>query len=395
MPPQEMATTSQLTKIPDLVFPRQSIYKAVADRKPTYRGDLRYKPDTTSTLLPVPSDSGEYCYTPPNLLQMLPMITKSEFEPVWWLSWPHLQTIWPALFRKTRNFPITPERLELPDGDFLDLVWVGNNSGPLILVLHGLEGSITSHYAEGILETLYQQDFRPVFMHFRGCGDEPNRLPKSYHFGDTGDLGLVLQHIQARSGKAIAAAIGYSLGGNVLLKWLGEQGDASTLQTAIAISVPFNLNDCALRLERGVSRIYRQHLLGHLRASYKRKFRRISVPLEVDVDSLRSFREFDDQITAPLNGFNGVDHYYAESTSKPYLRRITTPTLILQALDDPFMYPDSLPCTDDLSPTVTLELSDKGGHVGFIDGPGFWYRRFWLEQRIARHLKETLHVNRC
>jgi predicted alpha/beta-fold hydrolase len=318
------------------------------------------------------------------------MIINSEFKPAWWLAWPHLQTIWPVLFRRKRKFPITQEQLELPDGDLLDLAWIGDNSGPLVLVLHGLEGSIRSHYAERVLATLYGEGFRPVFMHFRGCGKEPNRLPRGYHSGETGDLNRVLQYIGEKTGQPVAAAIGYSLGGNVLLKWLGEQGEASTLQTAVAVSVPFNLNDCALRLELGGSRIYREYLLRQMRSSYKRKFRRIQTPLKVDVDKLNSFREFDDQITAPLHGFRDVDHYYSESSSRRFIKRIATPTLILQARDDPFMFAATIPRNCELPPAVTIELSARGGHVGFIHGPGVWCAGSWLEERIIRHLRETL-----
>ena len=318
------------------------------------------------------------------------MIRESTFEPAWWLRGPHRQTIWPVFFRRRPRLPTRHERLELEDGDFLDIVWIGSNNGPLVLLLHGLEGSIESHYSAGMLKVLNDMGLRPVFMHFRGCSGEPNRLPRSYHSGETGDLDVVLGHLEKSTGESVSAAIGYSLGGNVLLKWLGEQAAASRLRTAVAVSVPFNLNDCALRLDHGGSRVYRNYLLDRLRTSFKQRFSRIPLPLDVDVDRLRSFRAFDDQVTAPLNGFRDVHHYYSESSSRQYLRHIVTPTLILHARDDPFMWPGTPPRASELAPAVDLELSDAGGHVGFIYGNCPGRPRYWLEERIAAHLQKTL-----
>ena len=318
------------------------------------------------------------------------MIRRSSFRPAWWLHNAHLQTVWPVFLRRRPRLPMRSERLTLADGDFLDIAWIGNNNGPLVLVLHGLEGSIESHYSAGMLRALKDMGLRPVFMHFRGCSGEPNRLPKSYHSGETGDLNQVLRHLERKSGERVSAAIGYSLGGNVLLKWLGEQADACRLRTAVAVSVPFNLNDCALRLQHGSSRFYRDYLMKRMRDSYKRRFSLIPSPLKVDVDSLRSFRDFDDQVTAPLNGFRDVHHYYAESSSRQYLKHIVTPTLILHALDDPFMWPGTVPRQNELSPAVELELSESGGHVGFVAGRWPWRPVYWLETRIAAHLRQML-----
>ena len=318
------------------------------------------------------------------------MITYSDFKPAWWLPGPHMQTLWPVLTRRRHVPEHKSERVELPDGDFVDIAWIGQNSGPTVLVLHGLEGSIHSHYAAGILSTLEQSGYRPVFMHFRGCSGVPNRLPRSYHSGETGDLSQIINHIERTTNDGIGAAIGYSLGGNVLLKWLGEQQATSPLTTAIAVSVPFNLNDCALRLQKGISRLYRAYLLQRLRVSYKSRINTIPRHLRVDVDRLKSFREFDDRVTAPLNGFRDVDHYYGESSSRQYLKSITTPTLILHAEDDPFMWPGTLPRAHELSPTVTLELCRKGGHVGFVEGELPWNSHYWLDKRIMGHLNRLL-----
>jgi len=315
------------------------------------------------------------------------MIVESTFRPAWWLPGPHLQTIWPLLFGPKRLPPLHPERFELPDGDFLDLAWTEPIGGATVLILHGLEGGLESHYASRLLGALAACGRPAVFMHFRNCGSTPNRLPRSYHSGETGDLQSTLQHVRGVTGAPLACVVGYSLGGNVLLKWLGERGEQSLVKTAVAVSVPFNLADAAERLDRGLSRLYQRYLLRKLRASYRRKFRaRALVPLPVSLEALRSFREFDDQITAPLHGFAGADDYYRRSSSRQFLKDIRTPTLILHARDDPFMWPQTAPVDSELSPSITLELAQHGGHVGFVAGDRPWQPEYWLEQRIFAHL---------
>ncbi len=317
-------------------------------------------------------------------------MSSSRFKPAWWLPGPHLQTIWPALFRKRPPLKLARERVELPDGDFIDLAWTANHSGPCVLVLHGLEGSLQSHYAAGILHSLVEAGFRAVFMHFRGCSGEPNRLARGYHSGDTGDLTRVLEHIRRKHAQPVSAAIGFSLGGNVLLKWLGEHKERSFLSAAVAVSVPFRLGDAAERLELGWSRLYRGHLLRRMRAAYRRKFTRRLSPLSVNVNRLRSFYEFDDKITAPLHGFKNADDYYHRASSRRYLKDIHTRTLILHARDDPFMWPGTLPEDDELSGQTVLELSEKGGHVGFVSGRSPWRAHCWLDKRIIDFLRQTL-----
>ncbi|MCB1830570.1 MAG: hydrolase [Chromatiaceae bacterium] len=317
------------------------------------------------------------------------MIRNSGFKPAWWLPGPHLQTIWPVFFRRRRRLPLRIERVELPDRDFLDLAWLkASDTAPQVLLLHGLEGNIQSHYAAGLLHSLWQAGFNAVFMHFRGCSGVPNRLPRGYHSGETGDLSTIVEHIEQRTASPVRAIVGFSLGGNVLLKWLGEGRARSTLKKAVAISVPFLLGQCADRLDRGASRLYRSYLLRKMRSSYLRKFALLQSPLAVNVNSLKTFRDFDDKVTAPLHGFNGVDHYYAESSSRQYLHRIHTDTLLLHALDDPFMLPETIPAESELSSTVTLELSAHGGHVGFIAGPMPWNARYWLDERVLAYFSD-------
>ena len=315
------------------------------------------------------------------------MITRSAFRPAWWLPGPHLQTLYPSLFRPHKVPQLSRERLELPDGDFVDLDWTRQTDGMVVLILHGLEGSIDSHYTAGILSALARDGYTAGLMYFRGRSGEPNRLPRSYHSGETGDLDFVMRHVCQQHPEKNIAAIGYSLGGNVLLKWLGEQGNAAPPVTAITISVPFDLNSAALTLEQGLSRIYQQHLLQKLRASVATKARLHAMPFPVErLAELRTFRQFDHAITAPLHGFSGVDDYYEHSSSKQFLKSITIPTLMLQARDDPFLPEAALPDEADLGSAVTLEISRHGGHVGYVSGWNPLQPTYWLEQRILQHL---------
>jgi len=318
------------------------------------------------------------------------MITHSDFKPAWWLPGPHAQTLAPYLFRHSRLPSLRRLRMELDDGDFLDLDWSPLTEGPVVLLLHGLEGSINSHYAGGLLSCLYHAGMTVVFMHFRGCSGEPNRLPRSYHSGETGDLETVLRRIRQDYPDRPLSAVGVSLGGNVLLKWLGEQHEQTLLNRAVAVSVPFELDRAAKRLQQGFSRVYQYFLLGKLRRSMADKSKRVSLPIgPAQLRELKTLYAFDDTFTAPLHGFQSADDYYQRSSSRRFLATINTATLILHACDDPFMDPSVIPEAHELSSQVTLELSEHGGHVGFI--AGHWPGRpvYWLEQRVKQFLLEA------
>ena len=315
------------------------------------------------------------------------MITRSAFRPAWWLPGPHLQTLYPSLCRKRKAPALTRERFELADGDFIDIDWARQADGMKVLVLHGLEGSLESHYTGGLLCALEQAGYSAGLMYFRGCSGEPNRLPRSYHSGDTGDLEEVMQRLAQRHGNSKIAVVGYSLGGNVLLKWLGEKGNRAGITTAIAICVPLDLQLAALKLGSGLSRIYQRYLLKKLRRSVTDKAALHAPPFPLDsLHELNTFHKFDNEITAPLHGFRDVHEYYAKSSSKQFLKMIEIPTLLLQAVDDPFLPASALPGEDELSPTITLELSGHGGHVGFVTGSNPLRPRYWLEERILQHL---------
>ncbi|MGB9428668.1 MAG: hydrolase [Gammaproteobacteria bacterium] len=317
-------------------------------------------------------------------------IVESEFRPSWLLRNRHAQTIFPNIIYPGPRPSLRRERLELPDGDFIDVDWTTAATGPIVIVLHGLEGSIKSHYAARMMRRLDMLGFRGVLPHFRGCSGEPNRLSINYHSGFTQDLEYFSGLLKQREPATPLAAVGYSLGGNVLLKWLGESPNSARLVTAVAVSVPFDLADASNTVEHGMSRIYKWNLLGSMRRSTRRKFKRVPPPFPLpDIHALRSFRSFDNALTAPLHGFQDADDYYRTCSSRCYLKNITVPTLIIHSSDDPLMTPAAVPRADELAPAVTLELSHKGGHVGFVNG-SLLRPNMWLGNRIGRHLCQYL-----
>lgn len=320
-------------------------------------------------------------------------MSENQFKPAWWLPNSHLQTIWPVICRRNiKNLQLERERLELPDGDFIDLDWLNKEKpGPLAMVLHGFEGSIESHYAKGIMSELDRQGIRAVFMHFRGCSGEPNRLPRGYHSGETTDVNWVVEAIKKREPKTKLGAVGYSLGGNVLLKWLGETKGSNPLDAAIAISVPFEIDKAAKRIQQGFSRIYQWYFLKCLRERLLHKSEKVSSPIQMSfLSEVQTLKDFDDRYTAPLHGFSNAEEYYTIASSRQYLSCIQIPTLVLHAKDDPFMTEDVIPTHQELSPHVTLEITEAGGHVGFVMGKYPWAPEYWLESRIPAFLKKFL-----
>ncbi|MBV6289120.1 hydrolase [Pseudomonas aegrilactucae] len=319
------------------------------------------------------------------------------FEPASGLGNPHLQTLWGPLWRKPPGVEHQRERLWLADGDFLDLDWCGPHAAtaPLVAVLHGLTGSSTSHYVVGLQQALQAQGWASVAVNWRGCSGEPNLLPRSYHSGASEDLAEVIAHLRAARPQAPLYAVGYSLGGNVLLKYLGEVGAASPLQAAVAVSVPFRLDQCADRIGLGFSRVYQAHFMRAMLGYVKDKQRHFqhqghheglaALARLGPLENLRTFWDFDGRVTAPLNGFSDAHDYYKRSSSRYYLGRNRTPTLLIQASDDPFVFAHSLPGAAELASQTTLELHRQGGHVGFVDGslrqPGYY-----LERRIPHWL---------
>ncbi|MGY8815047.1 MAG: hydrolase [Gammaproteobacteria bacterium] len=315
-------------------------------------------------------------------------IVPSKFKPAWWLPDSHSQTLWQYFIRRKNKIKLIPERLELPDGDFVDLCWTTNMTGPLIAVFHGLEGDITSPYSNAIMHYLHTLGWRAVFMHFRSCSGEMNRLERSYHSGDTDDIRYLIQLLQTRYPDVPIATIGYSLGGNALLKYLGESGAASQVVASVAVSVPYLLHDSAKTLSKGLSRFYQWRLVRSLQKKVHKKFFGKNSTVKItSLHKLNTFYKFDENITAPLHGFKNAEEYYLKSSCRQYLSKIRTPTLLLHARDDPFMSSVAIPNEEELSDTVILEFSDKGGHVGFVGGIVPWKAQYWLEKRITNFLK--------
>lgn len=315
------------------------------------------------------------------------------FIPPWWLRNRHLQTVWGPLLRR-RRLALRRQRLDTPDGDFVDLDWLdGRPSAPLLLVLHGLEGSARSHYAAGLLAGAAARGWSGVVLNFRSCSGEPNRRPRFYHSGETGDLDHVVRWLVARDPARRLGAVGVSLGGNVLLKWLGEQGAETpeAVGAAVGISVPFDLTACARALDRGLARaLYTTNFLHTLKAKVRAKAR--LHPGFVDVAAVlaaRTFAQYDRALTAPLHGFADELDYWRRSSCGPYLARVRRPALLINALDDPFVPAPSLPDPRELPAWVTVERPARGGHVGFVDGrprtAGSWAERRAVEF-LAVHL---------
>lgn len=290
----------------------------------------------------------------------------------------------------------------LADGDFLDLDWYGpaGGSSAWVILLHGLTGSSSSLYVLGQQQALAACGLRSVAVNWRGCSGEPNRLPRGYHSGASDDLAEVIQHVrQLAGGQRPLAAIGYSLGGNVLLKYLGERGDATSLSAAVAVSVPFRLDQSASRLGVGFSRIYQARFMRDMLAYVTNKQRQFahqgrhaehaSLAALGSLDGMDSLWDFDERVTAPLHGYASAADYYRRCSSRYFIGSITAPTLIVQSLDDPFVYPQSVPQAAELPSAVTLELHACGGHVGFIEGSP-WRPAYYLERRLPQWLRVTL-----
>lgn len=307
----------------------------------------------------------------------------------------HLQTLWPALLRAVPAVEIRRERLELPDGDFVDLGWSGASTpgAPLAVLVHGLTGDFNSKYLRGTAKKLVGLGWRTVMLQLRGAGAESNRLNKSYHQGDTADLRYLLSLLRAREPNTFLALVGWSLGGNITLKAMGEEADAAPVNCAVASSVPFRLRPCVDVLRQGFARNYQNKMLNALKDQMWRKHAKIPAPPQINLeraDAAQDFLEWDDAYTAPLNGFADAEDYYARSECAPFIPRIRRPTLIVHSADDPFMDATITPGPDALAPQVTLELTERGGHVGFVASGRYGQPLYWLEQRIADFLQSEL-----
>lgn len=319
---------------------------------------------------------------------ILPAWAGPDYDAPTWLPGGHLQTIWGVVASRP-EVEYRRERWELPDGDFLDLDWVSSPpDAPLVILFHGLEGSSDGHYARALMAAVHQRGWRGVVVQFRGCSGEPNRLPRAYHAGDSAEIGYVLNRLRADNPGRSLFAVGVSLGGNALLKWLGEQGQAalSVVDRAAAVGAPLDLPAAGAALDAGFNRVYSARFLRTLKRKALEKLDRHPQLYDRQaVAAVDTIRGFDDLVTAPLHGYRDAADYWARAASKPWLAHVRVPTLVLNALNDPFVPAASLPTPAEVSDRVSLDYPAGGGHVGFVSG---WFpgNLDWLPRRVLEFL---------
>jgi uncharacterized protein len=327
------------------------------------------------------------------------------YTPAWWVPGAHLRTLWGKLVRRPPPLETRVERWTMDDGDEIELRrleprGVRAPHGGRLLVLHGLEGTIRSHYLRGLLALAHERGWAADALIFRTCNGEMTRARRLYHSGETTDLDGVVRRLVHEHGNQPLALAGFSLGGNVLLKWLGEHGVdlPPQVRAAAAVSVPFDLERGARFIERGFARVYTKHFLRTLRAKARIKLER--EPGLFDPDALeraRTLFDFDDAVTAPVHGFADATDYYRRSSSLGFLSAIRRPTLLLSAYDDPFLPPAVLHEVERIAAGnryLSVEFHQRGGHVGFISGRAPWAPRYYAEHRVLEFLEASITCTR-
>ena len=318
------------------------------------------------------------------------------FVPAWWCRGAHAQTIWAATLCPPPRLAAHEEQWETPDGDFLSLDHVPAAAhSPILLTLHGLEGSSKTPIIRRFLRAARDAGWRGLAVNFRSCSGRLNRLARSYHGGDTSDLRWIIQHVTAQYPRAPLCCVGISLGANILLKYLGEEGDRvpAALTAAATISTPFDLAQSAQSFERGFfNRIYMHRLVRSLTRKTRQKLRRY--PHLIDrrqLNAIRTIRQFDELVTAPVHGFASAAHYWATSSCRSFLASIRRPTLLINALDDPLVDADTMP-RDILTanPYLSAVFPDAGGHTGFVSGTYPWQPKMWAQEKALHFFKQQL-----
>ncbi|WP_144392985.1 hydrolase [Pleionea sediminis] len=313
------------------------------------------------------------------------MIIESKFKPWPGIANRHLQTLAGPLLISTRYQPNRWQVIDLPDDDFLEFAWFGKEDSPTLVISHGLEGSYQSHYIQRLIAKFLKHQWCVVVAHFRSCGRNLNRSMSTYHSGSSDELGFAIKVIKNQTQHPVYA-VGFSLGGNVLLKWLGENPEQTDIKKAMAVSVPFKLSTCATAISQGMSRIYQKHLIDSLKLKMQQKLSENlpgpQLSSSVDLSAIKNFWQFDHYVTAPLSGFESADDYYQKASSYQFISKIQTPTLLLQSLDDPFMTEEVIPEREQLGPGLILELSRYGGHVGFLDHLNVFSKDCFLARRV-------------
>lgn len=301
----------------------------------------------------------------------------------------HLLTIFPSLFRKIKPANYTRTRIATHDNDFLDLDFSKVGSDQLVIILHGLEGDSRRQYITGMVHIFNEGGYDTVSMNFRGCSGESNKALRFYHSGETGDLHTVVQHMVTTGVYKRIHLIGFSLGGNVTLKYIGEQGAAipDIVKSAVAISVPCDLKDSSIELEKRHNFIYMKRFIRSLGLKLFNKAKQYPTEISLDnFNTIKNFKQFDDRYTAPMHGFKDAEEYWARNSSKQFLENIRIPTLLINALDDPFLGKGSFPYKEaGNNPDLYLETPETGGHVGFVTFTG---KHYWSERRAFQFIHD-------
>lgn len=339
------------------------------------------------------------------------------YKAPFWLPGGHLQTIFASLLSNGSQIEYRRERWELNDGDFIDVDWADaspeknlttmldeqsaftespaskhvDQKKPVVVIFHGLEGNSQSQYAKSLIGAALSKGWYGAVIHFRGCSGEPNRLPRSYYAGDSQDIDTMLSHVRSKYPDNPIYAVGYSLGGNALLKWLGELGSSSTLNIAkaVAVSAPIDLKASAVSLDSGLNRIlYTPMFVDSMRPKALELSKRFPGLLNDKlINHAKTIHDIDNAVTSVLYGAADASDYYSKNASKPFLKNIRLPTLIINAKNDPFMPAKFLPTADEVSESVTLDYQEEGGHVGFYS-PFVNNKDGWLPSRIIEFLEQ-------
>jgi len=325
------------------------------------------------------------------------MITPAKFTAPLWARNAHIQTIYPKLFLRTPNVHFKSVRIDTSDGDFLDLGLSMSPSGQppkvIAVLFHGLEGSQKSHYIQHLVVKLHEHGIASIVMHFRGCSGVINNRPRAYHSGETDDAQQCLLWIKNTYPQAVLFAAGFSLGGNMLLKLLGESGDQN-LKAAVSVSAPIKLAASSDAINKGFAKRYQSHLLKTMQQNLVEKMSVMDMRSHLnikreDVGRLSTFRLFDEHVTSKLHGFDDANDYYAKSSAMSLIKKIQLPTLIIHSQDDPFTDERVIPEASQLSLKTAYEISRYGGHVGFVQGSP-WAPKLWLPERITQFFQEHL-----
>lgn len=322
----------------------------------------------------------------------MPIIEHSTYRPPLFFKNGHIQTIYQYMFRKKFRLNYERERFSTADGDFLELDWVRQSSRKLVVLCHGLESNSNESHVLGMARKFTSLGWDALALNYRGCGGEPNKKWQSYHYGYTDDLREVLRKVSDSGDYETVVIVGFSLGGNITLKYLGEEGERlhPSIKGAVCFSVPCDIADCARKLSQRSNAIYFKDFLSRFYKKYQEKNRFLKDKLDLkDFKKIKTFRELDSRYTGPIHGFNDVDTFWEESSSKNYLHKITVPTLIVNAKNDPFLDKNCYPidiCSK--SDNLYLEMPDYGGHCGFVSFNR--EREYWSEQREVRFLLEHI-----